>query len=86
MIWVNRRIPEIALERQKFNDAEPAMTQKVIVWPRSNDALFDNEPLVIEVENLFLRKAEIRRQVNIEFDQGSLRRLAESIWLNSLKR
>ncbi|GFF44101.1 hypothetical protein IFM46972_07436 [Aspergillus udagawae] len=28
MILVNRRIPEIALERQKFNDAEPAMTQK----------------------------------------------------------
>ncbi|GFG22771.1 hypothetical protein IFM61606_02637 [Aspergillus udagawae] len=72
MILVNRRIPEIALERQKVSDAEPAMTQNVIVWPRNNDVLCDNEPLVIEVENLFLRKAEIPRQVqlNIEFDQA----------------
>jgi hypothetical protein len=43
--------------------------------------LFDNESLVIEFEDLFLREADNLREINIEFDQGNLRRLAENIWL-----
>jgi hypothetical protein len=55
------------------------MKQKVILWRCNKETSFDNEPLVIEVEILFLQKAENRREMNFEFDQGSLRRLAESI-------
>ncbi|KAF7164131.1 hypothetical protein CNMCM5623_008821 [Aspergillus felis] len=80
-ISVNRRIPEIVLEKWKVSNGKPAMVQKVIVWRHNEDTLFDNEPLVIEFEDLFLREADNPREVNIEFDQGNLRRLAENIWL-----
>ncbi|GFF33901.1 hypothetical protein IFM46972_04045 [Aspergillus udagawae] len=80
-ISVNRRIPEIVLEKWKVSNGKPAMTQKVIVWRHNEDTLFDNEPLIIEFEDLFLREADIPREGNIEFDQGNLRRLAEKIWL-----
>ncbi|RHZ48886.1 uncharacterized protein CDV56_105109 [Aspergillus thermomutatus] len=80
-ISVNRRIPEIVLEKWKVSDGKPAMAQKVTVWRRNEDILFDNEPLVIEFEDLFLREADTPQEVNIEFDQRNLRRLAESIWL-----
>ncbi|GIJ88037.1 hypothetical protein Asppvi_006953 [Aspergillus pseudoviridinutans] len=80
-ISVNRRIPEIVLEKWKVSNAKPAMAQKVIVWRHNEDTLFDNEPLVIEFQDLFLREADNPGEVNIEFDQGNLRRLAENIWL-----
>ncbi|EAW21131.1 uncharacterized protein NFIA_062920 [Aspergillus fischeri NRRL 181] len=68
-ISVDPRIPEIVLEKWK------------IIWRQNEDILFDNEPLVIEFEDLFLREADNPREINIEFDQGSLQRLAENIWL-----
>jgi hypothetical protein len=80
-ISVDRRIPEIVLEKWKVSNGKPAMTQKVTVWRQNQDILFDNESLVIEFEDLFLREADNPREVNIEFDQGNLRRLAENIWL-----
>jgi hypothetical protein len=80
-ISVNRRIPEIVLQKWKVSDGKPAMVQKVTVWRRNDNILFDNEPLVIEFEDLFLREAEIPREIDIVFDKGELRRLAENIWL-----
>ncbi|PKX88745.1 uncharacterized protein P174DRAFT_455387 [Aspergillus novofumigatus IBT 16806] len=80
-ISVGRRIPEIVLEKWKVRNGKPAMAQKVTVWRQNQDILFDNEALVIEIEDLFLREADNPLEVNIEFDQGSLRRLAENIWL-----
>lgn len=78
---VNRRIPEIVLQKWKVSDGKPAMVQKVTVWRRNDNIVFDNEPLVIEFEDLFLREADLPREVDIVFDQGDLRRLAENIWL-----
>jgi hypothetical protein len=80
-ISVDRRIPEIVLEKWKVSNGKPAMAHKVTVWRRNEDILFDNESLVIEFEDLFLREADNLREINIEFDQGNLRRLAENIWL-----
>ncbi|GFF64126.1 hypothetical protein CNMCM6936_005965 [Aspergillus lentulus] len=81
VISVDPRTPEIVLEKWNISNGKPAMTRKVTVWRRNEDILFENEPLVIEFEDLFLREADNPCEVNIEFDQGSLRRLAENIWL-----
>jgi hypothetical protein len=80
-ISVDRRIPEIVIEKWKVSNGKPAMAHKVTVWRRNEDILFDNESLIIEFEDLFLREADNLREINIEFDQASLRRLAENIWL-----
>ncbi|GFF55143.1 hypothetical protein IFM58399_09999 [Aspergillus lentulus] len=80
-ISVNRRIPEIVLEKWKVSNGKAAMAQKVMVWRHNEDTLFDNEPLIVEFEDLFLREPDIPREVNFELDKGNLRRLAENIWL-----
>ncbi|KAH1497565.1 hypothetical protein LV164_004409 [Aspergillus fumigatus] len=77
----NRRIPQIVLEKWKVSNGKAAMAQKVLVWRHNEDTLFDNEPLIIEFEGLFLREPDIPREVNIDLDKGNLQRLAENIWL-----
>lgn len=81
MILVNRRTPEILLEKWETSGGEATKIQEVVVWRDNNTTFFKGEPLVIEFQKLFLRLSEVPYEKDVTFDQANLKRLAADIWL-----
>lgn len=82
---INRRTPELTLERWERNDDggnEPPHRKQSITMRKcaKNHIEISGGPLVVDFEKLFLRKPDIPKERPIRLEAEDLRYIAISIW------
>jgi hypothetical protein len=79
---VNRRTPEVTIEKWELENDRPHRTQRVSVSKAtSGQVTVRNDPLVIEFGKLFLREASMPKEKDIVIDKDELQDIATSVWL-----
>ncbi|RMJ28112.1 hypothetical protein PHISP_01052 [Aspergillus sp. HF37] len=82
---VDRRIPEVTLEKWERNEdhdnRRPHREQSITIRKRATEVIeFRGDPLVIAFEKLFLRQPSAPREEDVRLGEEELRYLANSIW------
>lgn len=82
-IWVNRRAPEVVIEKweNEPDGLRPQRMQSTVIWKEADDSVeICGDPLMLGFEKLFLRPPKNPKEGNIHFEAEGLRFLAICAW------